>query len=323
MDKTSEEIEPASGFSFPDPGVFERFSLPVGDGHTLNVELSGKGDGVPIVFCHGGPGGLIGDHVRCYGDPDKVLLVQIDQRGCGRSTPLGETQANTLDHLVEDMEKVRAHLSLERWTVAGGSWGVTLAIRYGQLHPDRTAGLILRGGFLGDASGFEWFDKTMHHIFPDAFEIFANATGCGQDESIYDATEKHVLGDDLEKARQAALALTLYEERCASLDPPENLDDAFDADECLNGIRIALHYRKHQAFLPPNGILGDMNILADTPGILVHGRYDIVCPFGNAVKLKRVWPQADLVLCPHAGHLGTEPELAQAMTRAFQKAERW
>ena len=161
----------------------------------------------------------------------------------------------------------------------------------------------------------------MREIFLDAFQEFAAATGAEPDESVYAATTRHVNGGNAQAARRAALALTVYEEKCASLTPPQDLPE-FDPDECLNGIRIALHYQQHRGFLV-DGVLPGMQRLAGTPGTIVHGRYDMICPFGNAVRLKQAWPRADLVLCPAAGHLGTEPEIAAAMTDAFEKAADW
>jgi proline iminopeptidase len=313
----------SSGFRYNDPGVARRFGLEVGEGHTLNVELCGSDVGHPIIYCHGGPGGLIAAHVRRYGDPERIRLIQFDQRGCGASVPAGETLANNTDRLVEDMERIREALGLERWTIAGGSWGATLALNYAQAYPQRVQGIILRGAFLGDEVGFRWFDETMRHIFPDAFDLFAKETGCGPNESLYDAAARHVLGSDREMAVRAALALTLYEERCASFEPADETTFAFDPDACLSGIRIALHYRTHQAFLPVDGIASGMHRLANIPGIIIHGRYDIVCPFGNAIKLHSRWPGSKLVLCPRSGHLGTEPELAAAMTAAFEEATHW
>ena len=309
------------GFTYPDCPLSERHRLDVGDEHVLNVELSGAASGLPIIFCHGGPGGSIAGETRRYGDPARVRLIQFDQRGCGLSSPAGETRANTLQDTIADMERIRTSLAMDRWVVAGGSWGATVALAYAQAHPDRTRGVIVRGAFLGDRRGFDWFDRTMREIFPDAFQEFAEATGAAPDESVYEAAARHINGADKQAARRAALALTLYEERCSSLTQPEVLPD-LDPDDCVHGIRIALHYRRHLGFLE-DGVLPGMDRLADTPGHIVHGRYDVVCPFGNAVRLRAAWPTAELVLCPTAGHLGTEPEIAGAMTDAFDKAKDW
>ncbi len=312
-----------TAFRYEDPGVFRRIPLPVGDGHSLNVELSGSPTGAPIIHCHGGPGGQIGSHVRRFANPETMLLVQFDQRGCGASTPAGCTDANTTDHLVADMEMIRERLGLERWAIAGGSWGATLALAYAQVHPGRTSGVVLRGAFLGSEAAFRWFDFTMREVFPDAFEEYARQTGCAGTESIYAAAARHIGGPDIEAARRAAAALTLYEERCATLGPQDEAAYAFDADACLPGIKVALHYHAHQAFLPADGVLPGMGSLAGVPGIIVHGRYDVICPFGHGVRLHRAWPGSKLVLCPNSGHLGTEPEMIVAMTEAFEEAIRW
>lgn len=310
-------------FKYDDPGIFERIALDVGDGHVVNVELSGYRYGRPIVHCHGGPGGSIGAYARRYANPETCLLVQFDQRGCGASTPAGRTTANTTHHLISDMEKIRDLLGLEAWTVSGGSWGSTLALAYAQAHPERTTGVIVRGSFLGDEAGYKWFDATMRQIYPDAFEEYAEVTGCAEHESVYDAAARLIYGPDLDAQRRAAAALTLYEERCATLSPQLEEEYVFDGDTCLPGIRVALHYRDNQAFLPPNGVLGSMGALKDTPGMIVHGRYDMICPVGNAIKLHRKWLNSKIVLCPRSGHLGTEPEIVAAMTIAFEETASW
>lgn len=301
---------------FDDPGVTTRLMLDVGDGHCINVEVSGHGPNY-VISCHGGPGGQIDPFVRRLANPDDVTLVQFDQRGCGLSTPRGETKSNTLPHTLEDMETIRKALGIDKWVVTGGSWGATVALAYAQSYHEHVVGVIVRGAFLSDPEGFEWFDFTVRQIFPDVFEEFAQATGAGPSASVYDTVEAIFQKGDRANMERAALALTLYEEKSASFNPPDNLPE-FDASLCVDGIKIALHYRSNNGFLSPKGVLLNIDRIANLPGIIVHGRYDIVCPVGNAHRLHAVWPGSKLILCDQSGHLTSEPLITAAMVRSLE-----
>ncbi len=287
--------------------------LPVGDGHQLYWEESGNPKGVPVLFVHGGPGAGCGPMHRCFFDPLFYRILLFDQRGAGRSLPYGGLEANTTAHLVADMEALRHHLAVERWLLFGGSWGSTLALAYGESHPQSCLGLILRGIFLCRPPEVEWFLHGMGRFFPEAARAFLGHLPRAEQADPLSAYYRRLTDADAAVHGPAAKAWCDYETACSRLlpDPP-----AAEAGINLSMARIEAHYMINGGFLGPNQLLRRIGRLREVPGVIVQGRYDMVCPIASADDLARAWPQADYRIIPDAGHSALEPGIAAALVAA-------
>lgn len=294
--------------------------LDVGDGYRLYYELSGNPKGLPVVYLHGGPGAGCVPQQRRYFDPGRYLIVLFDQRGAGRSTPFASTRANTTGHLVADIEKLRAHLGLREWLVAGGSWGATLALAYGVAHPERCLGFLLRGVFLGTDAEVAWFLAGMGRIFPEAYADFAAHVGMTPGkttgEALFAAYLERLLDPDPARHLPAARAWARYESRCSTLHPHDVMESggAFDS-YALPLARLEAHYFQHRCFLEPGELMRRLDAVRPLDAIIIQGRYDIVCPIETAHRLHLAWPNSRLVVVPDAGHSGMEPGICRALTQ--------
>lgn len=297
--------------------------LAVGDGHELYYEQCGNPDGQPVVVIHGGPGGGCNPTMRRVHDPLRYRIILFDQRGCGRSTPHASIDANTTWHLVADMERLREHLGVTRWQLFGGSWGSTLAIAYAETHPTRVTAMILRGIFLLRRAELDWFyTEGCSWIYPDAFEPYVAEIPAEERGDMIEAYYRRLTHPDHEVRVRAARAWSVWEGSTLSLyeDPARVRMFAHD-HYALAFARIECHYFVNKGFLRADDqLISDAHRLAGIPGVIVHGRYDVVTPLKNAWDLKRAWPSADLRIVPDAGHAMTEPgnmhELVSA-TRMF------
>jgi proline iminopeptidase len=275
--------------------------LPLDDVHTMYWETSGRPDGVPVLFLHGGPGGGSSPEHRRFFDPTFFRAVLFDQRGAGCSTPVGETRGNTTRQLVADIERLREYLGIERWLVFGGSWGSTLALAYGQAHPDRCLGFLLRGIFLGRASEIEWFLYGLKNVFPEAWHKFAGMLPAEERKDLLRGYLKRLFDPDPRVHLPYARAWSEYEGTCSTLLPNPELVRHF-ADEALGLARLEAHYFAHRCFLEPDELLGRIDRIRHLPAAIVQARYDMVCPIVNADELARAWPSARYVVVPDAGH---------------------
>lgn len=313
------------------PGVepFATRILDVGDGHRLYVEECGNPEGLPVVVLHGGPGGGCSPAMRRYFDPRLFRAVLFDQRGCGRSRPHASVEANTTWHLVEDIERIRETLGIERWgAVFGGSWGATLALLYAQAHPERVRALVLRGVFLMTRPELDWFYGGGAGAFwPDLWERFQAPIPPEERGDLIGAYHRRLFGGDLREEVRCARAWAGWENALASIDSegaPGALGGAapgsFDApaDYARAFARIENHYFRHDGFLRPDqAILANMDRIAHIPGTIVQGRYDMICPPASAHALARAWPNARLEMVPRAGHALSEPGITAALVRAM------
>ncbi len=292
--------------------------LPAGDLHQLFVEECGNPEGIPVVFLHGGPGGAIDPDHRRFFDPRRYRIVLFDQRGCGRSRPWGELRENTTADLVEDVERIRRALGIDRWLVFGGSWGSTLALAYAEAFPRRVLGLVLRGIFLCRPADIAWFYQAgAHRLYPDYWQDYLAPIPEGERDDMVAAYYRRLTGDDEALRIQAARAWSLWEGRAATLLPDEDLRAHFaDPGFALAMARIECHYFRHRAFLDHDQLLRDAHRLADIPGCIVHGRFDTVCPLDQAAALARAWPRARLDIVEGAGHAASEPGIRDALVRA-------
>jgi len=294
------------------------FWLEVDPPHEVYVEESGSPDGLPVVFVHGGPGAGCEEKHRSYFDPSLYRIVLFDQRGAGKSRPHAALENNTTLALVADMERIRAELGIEKWLVFGGSWGSTLALVYAELHPERVLGLILRGIFLCRPSEIHWFyQEGANRLFPDYWQDFIAPIPESERHDLLRAHYRRLTGDDEVARMRSAEAWSVWEGRTATLTPKKEVVDFFsDPHVALSLSRIEAHYFVNNIFLKPNQILADAYKLKNIPGVIVHGRYDVVCPLENAWDLHRAWPEAKLEIVPDAGHSASEPGIVNALIQA-------
>jgi len=297
------------------------YDLAVGDGHRLYVEESGRADGIPALFLHGGPGAGSAPSHRRFFDPDRYRIVLFDQRGCGRSTPHASLEANTTWDLVADIERIRVRLGIDRWLLFGGSWGSTLALAYAQSHPDRVLALVLRGIFLCRDPEIHWFyQEGASWIFPDYWEGFLAPIPPDEREDLLGAYHRRLTGDNELARMAAAKAWSIWEGRTATLLESPDIQSQFsDPHLALSLARIECHYFVNQAFLGPGQLLRDAARLTGIPGVIVHGRYDLICPFRSAWELSRAWPGADLRVIADAGHSAFEPGIRAALVEATDR----
>ncbi len=288
--------------------------LSVDGTHDLYWEQNGNPDGVPMLVLHGGPGaGATAAHRRFF-DPDHYRIIIFDQRGAGRSHPLGCLENNTLHHLVDDIAKLKNHLNISRWHIFGGSWGSTLALAYAQAHPKDCISLILRGIFLMEAAEIDWFMHGMRLIFPEAWEAFTK----GRDvKNLLQDYHADLTGTDDEVAIKAGLQWSGYETTCSSFLPRH---DTITSEEqrfyALAMAKIEAHYFATQVIAPENSLLNKIDIIRHIPASIIQGRYDIVCPITAAHRLHQAWPEADYVIVPDAGHSFLDPSLRTRLIEA-------
>jgi proline iminopeptidase len=304
---------------YPPLQPFRTGRLRVSDLHELYFEECGNPQGKPVVILHGGPGGGLSPQMRSLHDPQAYRIVLFDQRGCGQSTPRGELRDNTTWDLVADMERLREHLGIERWQVLGGSWGSTLAIAYAETHPGRVSELVLRGIFLARKSEIAWFyQEGCGWIFPDAYEKLVAPIPAEERHDLLAAFHRRLTGNDAKAKLAVAKAWSQWEGTTISLLPNPERVESFGRDEFAEVFAaIECHYFMHDAYLTPDTqLLDNAHLLHGIPGIIVHGRYDVVTPLANAWALHKAWPEARLEIVADAGHTMTEPGITSALVRA-------
>ena len=301
---------------YPEIKPYVRHSLAVDVPHVLYVDESGSADGLPVIFIHGGPGAGCDAMSRRFFDPNLYRIVTFDQRGCGRSTPYASLENNTTQDLIADMELIRERLGIDKWVLFGGSWGSTLALAYAQKHPQRVHALILRGIFLCRPQDFQWFyQEGASRMFPDYWEDYLAPIAKDERGDLMQAFHKRLTSSDEIAQMQAARAWSGWEGRTATLRPSSQVVDRFH-DRALSIARIECHYFVNNAFLEPDQLLRDMPKIAHLPGVIVHGRYDVICPLDNAWALHKAWPNSELQIIRDAGHAAGEPGIADALVRA-------
>jgi proline iminopeptidase len=304
---------------YPPIEPFHSSSLRVSDLHTLYFEEVGDPRGRKAVFLHGGPGGGLDPDYRRYFDPARWRVVLFDQRGCGRSTPHAELRENTTPDLVADIERLREHLQIDRWFVFGGSWGSTLALAYAEAHPDRCLGLILRGIFLLRRKELLWFyQEGASWLFPEAWEEYLAPIPENERGDLMAAYYKRLTSPDPAVRLRAARAWSVWEGSTSKLRPDPRLIERFGGDSFAEAFaRIECHYFVNGAFLRSDTqLLDDVPRIAHLPGVIVQGRYDVVCPARSAWDLHRRWPKSRLVMVGDAGHSISEPGIVDALIQA-------
>ena len=301
---------------------YNQGKLKVSQLHTIHYEESGNPQGKPVIFLHGGPGGGITPMYRQYFDPQQWRIVMFDQRGCGQSTPYAELRENTTWDLVSDIEKLRQHLDIEKWVVFGGSWGSTLALTYSQTHPDSCKGLILRGIFMLRMSEIRWFyQEGASYIYPDAWEEYLKPIPPAERNDLLTAFYKRLTSKDKQIRLEAARAWSVWEASTSKLIPSQTSKDRFGMAEFAEAFaRIECHYFVNRGFFErENQIIENIDRLRHLPGVIVQGRYDVVCPMKTAWELHRAWSEAELIIVPDAGHSVSEPGIKDALIQATDR----
>lgn len=304
---------------------YETGMLRVSDVHTLYWEQSGNPRGVPVVFLHGGPGGGTSPKHRQFFDPSFYRIVLLDQRGAGRSTPVGEVRDNTTQLLVADLERLREHLQIDQWLLFGGSWGSTLALAYGQTHPQRCLGFVLRGIFLARKAEIEWFISGLRHVFPEAWRQFASMIPERERGDLLSAYAKRLFDPNPDIHLPYARAWGHYEGTCSNLMPQAAATTAahMEGDAVAIALaRLECHYMMHGAFLAEGALLANLPAITHLPCTIVQGRYDMVCPIVSADDLQRRWASSEYVIVPDAGHSAWEPGIAAELVAACERFKR-
>ncbi len=304
---------------FPEITPYETGALPLGGDHVMYWEQSGNPDGAPVLFLHGGPGaGTTATHRRFF-DPHYYRIILFDQRGAGKSTPSAAVEANTTAHLITDIEILRETLEVENWLVFGGSWGSTLALAYAQAHAQRCRGLILRGIFLCGTEEVDWFLHGMGRFFPEAWRRFAEGVPEAERSDLLAAYRRRLEDSDPEVNLPAARIWAAYEAACSTLRPNGDAVAAMgDGAGALALARLEAHYLAHNAFLEEGNLLANIDAIRHLPGVIVQGRYDMVCPPTTADRLAQAWPEARYEIVSDAGHSALEPGIRAALLKATE-----
>ncbi len=307
---------------YPEIEPYATGTLQVDARHTLYYEQCGNPDGKPVVLLHGGPGAGSNAKMRRFHDPAKYRIVLFDQRGAGRSRPHADLVDNTTWDLVADIEQLRALLGIERWQVFGGSWGSTLALAYAQTHPQRVAELVLRGIFMLRRWELEWFyQQGASRLFPDAWEHYLAPIPQAERGDLIAAYHRRLTSDDEAIRLEAARAWSIWEGGTSYLHIDPNYATSHgDPKFALAFARIENHYFVNRGFFEvEDQLLRDAHRIADIPGVIVHGRYDVVCPIQSAWELHKAWPKAELIVSPASGHSAFEAENVDALVRTTDR----
>jgi proline iminopeptidase len=306
---------PSTGNFYPEIEPYETGFIDVTGGHRLAYELCGNPQGRPVLFLHGGPGAGCSTVHRRFFDPDIYRIILFDQRGAGRSTPTANIDANTTQDLVADIEVVRRRFDVRRWVVFGGSWGSTLALAYAASHPEACRALVLRGIWLSRASDLTWWFEGLRGFFPEHWDAFVGFIPQRERGDLLEAYFRRLTEPDPAVHMPAAIAWSNYETSCETLLPKTEAPEPADA-RTLALARIEAHYMRNACFLREGELLDAVPRFRHVPGVIVHGRYDMLCPADAAFALAAAWPDATLHIVPDAGHAATEPGIRQGLVNA-------
>lgn len=315
---------------YPDSTSFNNGKLNTDDGHTLYYEQSGNPDGIAVLFIHGGPGaGLAPSYTRFF-DANRYHIIGFEQRGCGRSTPFGSLKNNTTQHLLDDIQRLRTHLGIEKWVVFGGSWGATLALLTAIDKPEVVAGLILRGVFLGRQEDRDWFlspSGGAAQLFPDHYAAFTSDIATATSETVCNWYQQAFSDTSNDVKRLAALKRWyLWEERLSRLTLPPGTGDVtahYPVQLMTSLAMLECHYLTNRCFIEENFILDNIQRITHIPGTIVQGRYDVICKMQAAYALHQAWQNSELQIVPDAGHSTSEPGIGFALCRATRDMARF
>jgi proline iminopeptidase len=319
MDKYPDQKR-AVQYLYPPIDPFDQRVLDVGQGHSVYMEQCGNPDGIPVVVLHGGPGGGCSPAMRRYFNPEKYRVILFDQRGCGRSRPYATVRDNTTWHLVADIERIRSELEIDSWMAFGGSWGATLALIYAQTHPDRVRHLILRGVFLMTQSELDWFyGGGAGKFWPDVWSRFVSMIPENERDDLIGAYHKRLFSGNRMKEVEFGRVWSAWENALASIHSTGSTGEAM-GDYARAFARLENHYFTNNGFLEFDGqILAHMGRISHIPGVIVQGRYDMICPPSAAYRLNELWPASDLRMVRNAGHAMSDPGISIELVRAMDR----
>ena len=302
---------------YPEIGASQSYQLKVDQVHTIYVEEAGNPRGIPVIFLHGGPGSGCNENHRRYFNPKKYRVVLFDQRGCHRSKPAGETTNNSTSELLQDIERIREHLGIEKWLVFGGSWGATLGLLYAQAHPSRVLAMILRGTFLARQKDLDWFARQgASMIFPDYWRDFTEIIPAPERDNLVSAYHLRVHGADRKTREATALAWSKWAGRIVTYLLPGAEYTPGDVNKTVHEVLIETHYAKHRYFIAENQILDNADQLPAVPTRIIHGRRDLTCTLDASWSLHQALPDSELVIVNEGGHLAGEPVMVDALVTA-------
>ena len=287
------------------------------DGHRIYVEECGNGQGIPVIFLHGGPGSGSNENHRRYFDPDKYRIIIFDQRGCNRSTPQGSIDNNTTDDLLRDMERIRDHLSVDKWLIFGGSWGATLGLLYAESYPQHVTGMILRGTFLARKSDLDWFaHQGANRIFPEYWKEFTGIIPTGERNDLVAAYYKRVNEGDRKTKEKFARAWSQWAGRIVTYNLQAIKEEEENINTTIHEVSIETHYAKNCYFIRENQILDNIDKIPDAPVIIIHGRRDLTCTLESSWSLHQALPHSEFIIVRDGGHLAGEPPMVDALVSA-------
>jgi len=310
----------ANEFFFPPIEPFETGILEVDEPHQLYWEQCGNPAGDPILFLHGGPGAGCSEQDRCFFDPAHFRIILLDQRGSGRSVPVGDLTGNTMAHTAQDVEQLRERLGIESWHVFGGSYGSTITLYYAQEFPERCKSLVLRGIWLLREEELNWWLYGIRMIQPELWREFAGFIPEQERHDLLEAYWKRLTGVDGELARQAARHWAVYEISCCTLLPNAEFASHFEEPDTAWAVaRLEAHYFRNVKLVPETLLLDRVDRIRHIPAFAVHGRYDIVCSVKNLIDLADRWPELDTVISPDSGHSSHEPGITRELVAATNR----
>lgn len=304
---------------YPKINSYRQEWLAVSAEHQIYIEQSGNPDGIPVIYCHGGPGGGSSENHRRYFDPEIYRIILFDQRGCGRSKPSPLIKHNTSEDLLTDIEKIRMHLNISQWLVSGGSWGTTLALLYGIRFPKCVLAFILRGVFLGTEKEYQWLYKEggAQSFYPEYYREFLSVLSEEERNNPLDSYYKLLTGTNEIKAISASKAWFLWELRLSTIEHHNiGMAQVEDQHQALCMAKLSSYYFKNKCFIPDDFIIDNIRNIEAIPAIILHGRYDMVCQLNIADQLVQQWPNAELQILPCAGHSGFERQTIDAFCKA-------
>ncbi|WP_176250274.1 prolyl aminopeptidase [Sulfitobacter sp. HGT1] len=319
MDKIPDQKH-AVQYLYPPVDPFDQRMMDVGDGHTVYFEQCGNPNGIPVVVLHGGPGGGCSPSMRRYFDPEKYHVILFDQRGCGRSKPFASVTNNTTWDLVADIERIRAALGIDKWIAFGGSWGATLALIYAQTHPDRVRNIVLRGVFMMTQAELDWFyGGGAGKFWPDLWVRFVNLIPEDERDDLIAAYHRRLFCGDMQTEIKYGKAWAAWENALASIHSSGGGHEG-PGEYSRTFSRLENHYFTHAGFLEFDGqILAHVPRIAHIPGVIVQGRYDMICPPTSAYNLAQAWPNVELKMVRNAGHALSEPGISAELVRTMDR----
>jgi len=310
----------ANQYFYPPIEPYNRGTLIVDDPHQLYYEQCGNPDGDPILFLHGGPGAGCTEFDRRFFDPEHFRIVLLDQRGSGRSTPIGELSNNSMADTTRDIEQLRTTLGIDRWHIFGGSYGSTISLYYSQKFPERCKSLTIRGIWMLREEEIDWWLYRVRWLQPEVWNTFAEFIPAEERGDLLEAYWKRLTGDNRELAQDAAIHWSVYEGSCCTLLPNEEFSSQFaEADTAWAVARLEAHYFRNVRPEPDSMLLDRVDCIRHIPAFAVHGRYDIICSVKNLIDLQQAWPELDCVIAPAAGHSSHEPGITQELVGATKR----